>query len=331
VIKSTGASSTCSIIYDNGSQVGIGTTLPGAKTEILTNASDVLKLTNTTGGAGAKSYIDYLTYTGTGVIGRIGALDMGAWNGSLVFEVNNLGTTNSTATTEAMRITNNGNLGIGYTTPPLESKLVLGSVDGANEGGQLQLNSANTTTYTTAYFMDVYQNNLRFLSGTNAGTTTVRYSVDNAGAFTVNNLAGTGTRNVMANANGTLVISPSNYIVAQLWGGIDVGDVGGTMIAANASGVIASGTSNQSGGSDASYHVTLNTSVASYTPTVTVVIKNPGTLTSSGGGSGQWNNDNDVFVTVGNIAPNGFDVFFREVASNTQNLRIEVVLNVKNF
>ena len=118
VTKFTSGSVVCnSIIYDNGTNVGIGTTTPGAKTEISAGTSDLLKLTNTTGGAGTKAYIDFLTYTGTGINARIGSVDMGTFNASLAFEVGNSGTTNSTTTTEAMRITNAGNVGIGTTTP----------------------------------------------------------------------------------------------------------------------------------------------------------------------------------------------------------------------
>ncbi|MCW3128013.1 MAG: hypothetical protein JWO03_3671, partial [Bacteroidetes bacterium] len=40
---------------------------------------------------------------------------------------------------------------------------------------------------------------------------------------------------------------------------------------------------------------------------------------------------NDVFFVVGNLNPTGFDVFFKEQAGNTQSLRMEITVVVKNF
>ena len=53
---------------------------------------------------------------------------------------------------------------------PNENTLTLGARDSVNEGGQLGLNAPGGT-YTSASFIDLYQNRLRILRGTNAGST----------------------------------------------------------------------------------------------------------------------------------------------------------------
>jgi hypothetical protein len=221
---------------------------------------------------------------------------------------------------ERMRVTSGGSVGINVTPGAANVKLAI----------------SNGTTTTMSLIPGYRANQVAPNSFTfdlpNAGNFFIWDSLEVSNAATVDNLAGTGLRNVMASTTGTLLVSPTNYAVATLWGGIDVGDVGGTMVGNNPSGIISGGYSNNSQNSDASYHVNFNTNIGNnYTPTVTIVIKNPGVLTSNGGGSGQWNNDNDVFCSVGNISATGFDVFFREVATNTQNLRIECTFVVKNF
>ena len=106
-----------------------------------------------------------------------------------------------------------------------------------------------------------------------------------------------------------------------------MGDVGGgSFTPANYTGCIVSVTKNFSNGNDATITVTHNLNLASYTPFVTVVSINPGDVTNSGS---QWNNDNEVFAIVGNIKPNSFDIFMREVSSDTENEHIEFMLMVK--
>ncbi len=163
----------------SGGNVGIGTATPATPAEIYANATDILKVSSSIGSAGNKAYIDFLTYASTaGVSARIGALDMGSNNGSIVFEVGNTSTANSATTTEAMRISNNGNVGIGATTIPSESNLVLGATvsTGSSEGGQLQLNSG--TAYTQAWFIDNYQGTMRVLSGTNSGSSGLELTLE---------------------------------------------------------------------------------------------------------------------------------------------------------
>ena len=60
---------------------------------------------------------------------------------------------------------------------PSENTLTLGAKDSGGEGGQLGFNAPGGT-YTSASFMDNYQNRFRILKGTNAGSSTEFASVD---------------------------------------------------------------------------------------------------------------------------------------------------------
>jgi hypothetical protein len=86
-----------------------------------------------------------------------------------------------TAWAASSNIYNNGTaVGIRTTAIPAESGLVLGAMDASSEGGQLQLNAPGGS-YTTAYFIDNYQNRLRIMHGTNAGSISTRLAIDGAG------------------------------------------------------------------------------------------------------------------------------------------------------
>lgn len=95
--------------------VGIGTTTPTKTLDVSVNGStDVMRLANIAGSS--KTYLALLTYNGDYVSSRIGAVDMGACNNSIVFEVANNGAV-GTITTEVMRLTNAGKMGIGTNSP----------------------------------------------------------------------------------------------------------------------------------------------------------------------------------------------------------------------
>ena len=86
-----------------------------------------------------------------------------------------------TAWTASSNIFNNGTaVGIRTTSIPSETGLVLGAMDASSEGGQLQFNAPGGS-YTTAYFIDNYQNRLRIMYGTNTGSTSTRFAIDGAG------------------------------------------------------------------------------------------------------------------------------------------------------
>ena len=249
-------------IFDDGTNVGIGTASPTQKTEISAYNTDLLKLTSTVGNNGNHAYIDFLTYAGTGVGARIGAIDMGTYNGGLVFEVNNHSFANNTFTTEVMRLDNLGNLKVNL--------------------GTATVTSLNTTA---------------------------------------------ANQMVYANTSGTLITAQTNYATRILWGGLDLGDIGGSSLTpANYSGVVVSAVKNFSSGNDATVTITHNLNIANYMPFLTIVSINPGNTTSSGG---QWNNDNESSAIVGNITANSFDIYLREQSSDVENIRVEFMLMVK--
>jgi len=104
-----------SLIYDNGTYVGIGTTAPGAKLDVLTADPIRLRSSGTTGyGAGidfyhSSSYRAYVGFPDTSA--GIGPDQLLLYTGSaypISFYTNN---------TERVRITSGGNVGIGNTSP----------------------------------------------------------------------------------------------------------------------------------------------------------------------------------------------------------------------
>jgi len=80
-----------------------------------------------------------------------------------------------------------GSLTVGVTSSgPSENTLTLGARDATSEGGQIGFNAPGGT-YTSASFLDVYQNTFRILKGPNAGSTTQLAAVDlQTGNLTLN-------------------------------------------------------------------------------------------------------------------------------------------------
>jgi len=107
-----------SIYNNNPGNIGFGTTAPLFPLEIYNSKTDAVRFTNTTGGSGSKTSLAFSTYASTTAVGaRISAIDGGAYNGALAFEVNENTTMNNATTTEVMRINTNGNVGINTTSP----------------------------------------------------------------------------------------------------------------------------------------------------------------------------------------------------------------------
>jgi len=110
------------LVVNASGYVGIGTTTPNTLMVLHDDFGsgiygDILTLQENTGNSGAGTGIRFRTgITSGGVtVARIKGLDVGGYDGALIFEVgNNSGY--SDATTEMMRITNDGNVGIGTTT-----------------------------------------------------------------------------------------------------------------------------------------------------------------------------------------------------------------------
>jgi hypothetical protein len=116
---------------DGTGNVGIGTNDPQFPLAISKTSADkdVLLIQEASGGAGNTANIAFKTNTGNGtdsIMARIRAYDQASWNSDLIFEVSGDSLQN-TATTEAMRISYTGNVGIGDSTPA--SLLTVGNGD----------------------------------------------------------------------------------------------------------------------------------------------------------------------------------------------------------
>lgn len=124
---------TCSQIYDDGTNVGIGTTTPDTKLEVNSSVvNDSRTITMTNNGSSRKGHVgfsgsstlltsNYYTTGGTSYLddatygGCVIQLSSQTTSGSfMTFNLSNAGTA---APTEYMRITNGGNVGIGTNAP----------------------------------------------------------------------------------------------------------------------------------------------------------------------------------------------------------------------
>uniref|UniRef100_A0A7V3RII3 Tail fiber domain-containing protein n=1 Tax=candidate division WOR-3 bacterium TaxID=2052148 RepID=A0A7V3RII3_UNCW3 len=109
------------IIYDDSTNVGIGTTTPGHKLQVASTGTnkDVLLIQETTGGAGNTANLAFKTNSGTGItdaiMARIKTIDRGNFNADMAFGVKT-NSANDQTTTEVMRITKDGCVSIGDTT-----------------------------------------------------------------------------------------------------------------------------------------------------------------------------------------------------------------------
>lgn len=117
--KTTGDNS--KFFWNDGDQaLGIGTSSPAEVLHISNSGNNILLLQSTNGGAGNTANMDFLTYaTGKTLIFptvRLSVIDDGVFSGHLAFLTKN-GGADSNPLTERMRITDNGLVGIGTTTP----------------------------------------------------------------------------------------------------------------------------------------------------------------------------------------------------------------------
>ncbi len=116
-----GTNNTVRLTINASGMVGLGTNDPQFPLAISKTAvnKDVLLIQETTGGVGNSAGIAFKTNGGNGtdsIMARIRAYDQNNWNSDIIFEVSGDSVQN-TITSEAMRITYNGRVGIGDTTP----------------------------------------------------------------------------------------------------------------------------------------------------------------------------------------------------------------------
>ena len=111
-----------------------------------------------------------------------------------------------------------------------ENTLTLGARDNGGEGGQLGFN-ASGGTYTSASMIDNYQNRLRILRGTNAGSDAEFFSLNlHSGQAILNKYTGSGA--FPGTAAATLAVDSSGNVITI------AGSGGGTVTQVNTSGTV---------------------------------------------------------------------------------------------
>jgi hypothetical protein len=158
-----------------GSNVYSGSATAGGNISLTGGNSNVSAETGAAWGGNITIKAGQNVYDGTG-------------GGEIAFQ------TGGSTATERMRIKAAGTVGISpnasyiISSYPAESDLILGAAANG-EGGQLQLNQH--PGYSIAYFIDVYQNSMRILSGTNAGSSTQIAQFQASASYAMNQTDGT--------------------------------------------------------------------------------------------------------------------------------------------
>jgi len=201
-------------IYDNGTNIGIGTTSPNQRLTIgvsqtANTVMPVLKLTTTgtysSGGSNnAGASVEFGQYHDTypnWVLGQISAIRTGgAWGGSLVFYTNNDAAEGNKS--EALRISSTGSVGIGNSNPAYALDLVVTGNNGiktTSSAGQ-QLYLGNTGGEAVVGTLNNYS--LGFI--TNGSTRMTLDASGNLGLGVTPSNALSGSVSYEIGANGTL-------------------------------------------------------------------------------------------------------------------------------
>jgi len=180
----------------DGRQVGIGTTSPLSKLHIeeSTNDADALMIRQTAGGSGSvqgKVHIGMNHFNSTNPSVRITAeeLDVADFRGNLAFSTR--AATSDVAPTEKMRITHDGNVGIGTTSPAVDLHILDASshaqlrveTDSASHGAYLELEST-TNKY------QIY--NLGGNLGIDEAGVATRFSINSSGNVLIGGTSASG-------------------------------------------------------------------------------------------------------------------------------------------
>jgi len=167
-----------SLIYDNGTNVGIGTSSPTTNTQIV-GANGVTdsygQLFVSTNNTATQDYGGQLTlggyYNGTSNQTAFGAISGRKENGTSGSALGYLSfATQSGSITEKMRITSGGNVLVGGTssTNSTAKLQIFGSTTASTNNGQLRINDNTTTTKTLSIGVDG-TNSLSFIHSINDG------------------------------------------------------------------------------------------------------------------------------------------------------------------
>jgi hypothetical protein len=130
-----------SLIYDNGTNVGIGTISPNSSLDVVsnTNANAISIRARSTNDYGV---LDFRSNNGSETISEIYIHRTSANIGNLIFSTNNGGTA-----TERMRLTSAGNLGLGTTSPESLTNQISLSIKGTSYARLDLYDSTNKNMY----------------------------------------------------------------------------------------------------------------------------------------------------------------------------------------
>jgi len=183
--------------------LGVGLASPAFAVDVSAGANDVMRLTHPVGGVATKTYLALTNGTNGGVSGRVGSTSVGGGNASMVFEVNNGGTPGGSTTTEALRILNTGNVGIGTATPG-QKLSVAGTVESTSGGFRFPDGTTQITASAAGATGVAVVAGTQTFSGSNTFTSsvTVRGALGLDGALNLNNGAITGLATPSASTDG---------------------------------------------------------------------------------------------------------------------------------
>jgi len=146
------------LYYDSvNNRLGLGLSNPTHKFHLTSSGDnkDILFIQETTGGAGNTANIAFKTNPGTGdtdaVMGRIKVIDQGSFNADMAFEVKG-NSTNDQTTTEVMRITNVGRVGIKTASPSYDLHVAGSGYFSSLSANSLGATNLNLTNLSSTWF-----------------------------------------------------------------------------------------------------------------------------------------------------------------------------------